>query len=305
MRRESSDAEVTRRIGLAIGAAVTDLFSLLDTMRAETRDAQSSLREREAVSRGTDAREAHLRRIDELDRAAADRARAAEAGLVGDVLRWVGVGLALVVGTLGAVFSGGATLVGAVALAVALVATTTLQGLAQAGVVDSEAASIASIVVSAVATVVSLGASVGTLVSASSSAAASAGSAAASASASAASSAASSATSAATSAASTAASTALDAGQTIQQIGQLAQGLVTIAQGGTDIGRATLEHDAERHDIEATAHGQRRDAENELRDAAIDALSDLMRSFARVAASMADVREEATAATRAALTRRA
>lgn len=274
-RRESADAEVTRRVGLTIGAAVADLFSLLDVMRAETRDAQSSLRERDAVSRGTDAREAHERRVDELERAAADRARAAEAGLFGEVFRWVGVGLSLVVGTLGSIFSGGATLVGAVALAVALVATTTLQGLAQAGVIDSEAASIASIVVSAVAAVVSFGASAGSLASA------------------------------ATSAASTAASSAANLANTIQDIGQIATSLVTIAQGSSQIGQAILEHDAEGHDIEATAHGHRRDAANELRDAAIDALSDLMRSFARVAASMADVREEANAATRAALTRRA
>jgi hypothetical protein len=291
--RAEADAATTRRVGESLEGVCADFFSLVEALQAQARDTQASCQEREASARSSGARDAHDRRVGELERAVSDRAHAAESSNVADILRWVGVGLSLVVGAVGAIFSGGATLVAAIAVAVALVATTTLQALGQAGVIGQDAAAIASVVVSAVATVVSFGASVGSLVSAASTAATTAASSVVSAG--------TTAVTAAATGASAGASAASAATDILQQIPSILQGLAAITQGSYEIDASVATRDSAQHEASAAEHGHRRDAEAELRDEAVDVLSSLMRSFARVAASMADAREESSSAARAAL----
>lgn len=284
--RATSDAETAHRIATLVDAFVGDLFSLIEATQSRTRDTTSATQERIVVNRGLAGRDAHLGRVAELEQATADRARAAESGQVSDVLRWVGVGLSVAIGALGSVFSGGATLVAAVAIAVALTATCVLQGCAQAGLVGAEAAAVANLVISGVATLVSLGCATASLISAATSTATTVAVAAANTA------------SAATSAAAETARSALDLSRAVTQI---VAGLNAITQGSFEIGAAVVTGDAASHENEATELQHSREAENECRDAALDALTDLARSFARVAQSMSEVRDEAVAARRAAL----
>ncbi len=292
--RASADEARCQFISARVGSFVADMFSLLESLQAESRDTQTTTQERSVTQRAADGRTSHTLRVVELDRAIADRARAAESSNVADVLRWVGVGLSVAVGALGAVFTGGATLVAAVAIAVALTATCVLQGCAQAGVIGAEAASIATLVISAVATAVSLGCTTATLISAATSTATTVAASAVSAGAAAV-------TAAVTQTATGAADAVRSALEIAQNIAQLVQALNSITQGTFEIDEAVVTRDARGHETSATAHGQAREEADELRDEALEVLANLMRSFARVAESMAEVREEARASMRTAM----
>lgn len=270
----SSDAEVVRRLAPRVMAFVEDMFSLLEAYQARSRDSQATTQERQATSRSTSAAQAHTQRVAELERAVVDRARAAESDFIGNIFRVIGTAISLAVGTVGAIFTGGASLVAAIAVAVAVLGPLVMQGLAEAGVVDQQTAAAVSLGIAAACTLVSFGASAASLAGA----------------------------------ASSAALVAVDAAtraviETATQITSIIGSLANITSGGLQINTAVLNHDAAQHDANATELGHRRDVEQEAHDEAIEIVRRLFQSFARVAESMAAAREEVDRARQVALQR--
>jgi hypothetical protein len=270
--RAQSDSAVVQRVAGKLDAFVADMFSLIEAFQARTRDTQSGTQERDISARATSAGQAHARRTAELETAIVDRARAAESNLIGDICRVIGSIVSIAVGALGALFTGGASLVAAIAIVVAIVGPVVMNELAHAGAVDPEVAAGVSIGIAAVCTAVSLGCSVASLVGA----------------------------------ASTAALVAIDAAtqaavETLNNVASIVSGVIDVTAGSAQVATATLDHDASGHEVNATEHGHRRDAERELQDQAMDLAIALFHSFARVSESMADCREESNRARRVAL----
>jgi len=271
--RIAADAGTAQRIAGLLDGFVADMFSLVEAYQARTRDTQCAGLERDATSRSRAAREAHDGRVAETEKAVVDRARAAESSTVGDVFRVIGSAISLAVGALGAIFTGGATLVAAIAVAVAVLGPLVMNELAHAGVVEPEVAAAVGLGIAAVCTCVSLGCSAASLAGA-------------------------------------AVGTALvvvDAAtkaaiEVTTNVASIVAGLADVAGGGAAVGTAVLDRDAAEHEITATERAQRRDAERELEETAIDQLTELLAAFGRVAATLAETREEGTRTSRVALT---
>jgi hypothetical protein len=270
--RAEADAAVAHRVAAKIEVFVADLFSLIQSCQAQSRDTQSSTQERNVDARSVTASQAHSQRTTELETAITDRARAAESSAIGDIFRVLGSIVSVAVGTLGAVFTGGASLVAAIAVVVAIVGPLVMNELGKAGVVDPDTAAAVGIGIAAVCTLVSMGSSVASLAGA----------------------------------ASTAALVAVDAAtrtviDVASNVGAIVGGLADIGAGSTQVATAVLNHDAAGHETNATVHGQRRDAEREVQEQAMELLRALLGSFGRVSESLAACREESTRARRIAL----
>lgn len=242
---------------------VADLFSLIEIAQSRTRDTQARSQEQTARSHSNTAREAQEQRIAQTEQAAADRARAAEAGGIGDILKIVGVALAVVVGAVGSIVTGGASLVAALALAVGVIGPLVMSALADEGVIQPEIAAGIGIGIAAVCAVVSFGAGAGNLASA----------------------------------------VVNTAAETVKLAASALQAAAQIGQGITQIDVAVLGRDATMHDLSALEQSQRRDAERELESDALEQLTGLARAFSRVSQSLAECREESHRAARIAIGR--
>jgi hypothetical protein len=265
--RAEADAAIAHRVAAKLDVFIADMFSLIEAFQTRTRDVQSATQERDVATRTLSASQAHTQRTAELETAIVDRARAAESAIVSDVCRIIGSIVSIAVGALGAIFTGGASLVAAIAIVVAIVGPLVMNELGRAGVVDADVAAGVGIGIAAVCTAVSLGCSVASLAGA----------------------------------ASTAALVVVDAAtkaatEVVSNIGSILGGLVDVTAGSAEVGTAVLDHDAAEHETNATEHGQRRDAERELQERAMETLTALFHSFARVSESLAACREEASRA---------
>lgn len=265
--RAEADAAIAHRVAAKLDVFVADMFSLIEAFQTRTRDVQSTTQERDVAARSLSAGQAHTQRTAELETALVDRARAAESSLVADVCRVIGSIVSIAVGALGAIFTGGASLVAAIAIVVAIVGPLVMNELGQAGIVEPEIAAGVAIGIAAVCTAVSLGCSVASLAGAASTAALVA-------------------VNAATKAAT----------EVVSNIGSILGGLVDVTAGSAEVGTTVLNHDAVEHETNATEHGHRRDAERELQERALEMLTALFHSFARVSESLATCREEASRA---------
>lgn len=292
-RRATSDADRCRELAGRVTAFIGDMFTLLDSLNAEMRDTQTTSQDQTIQRRSADSHASHQLRSVQLDQALSTQRSANDANQVGDILRWVGVGLSLAIGVLGSIFSGGATLVAAIAISVALIATTTVSICAQEGLIPQNEAMITNLVISGLATLVSFGCTTASLVSAATTTATTVATSAMSAAAQAAAAAAT-----ATASATAAAQAAVEVSQAVAQV---VAGLTAMTEGGFEIAESVFTRESRDHDTHATRHGHDRDFANECRDAALTVLTDLMRSFGRVAESMAEVREEGNGAMRAAM----
>lgn len=271
--RAGADADIARRVAAKVDDFIGDLFSLIEIYQARTRDTQTTTQEREANSRSTSAQQAQTQRTAEAEQAIVDRAAAAESKTIGDIFKWIGTGISLAIGAVGAVFTGGASLVAAIAIAVAVIGPLVMNELASAGVVDPVVAASVSIGIAALCTLVSFGCAVASLAGA--------------------------VTSAALVVVEAAVKAAIEVGT---HIASIAAGAVDVTAGALQVTTAVHNLDASGHQINATELGHRRDAERELQEQAMQLLTTLARSFARVSASLAECREEGTRATRIAVT---
>lgn len=270
--RASRDAATMARVAVKIDDFVADMFSLIEIYQARTRDTQSSTQERDIRARSTTANEAQVQRTAEMEQAVTDRARAAESKGIGDIFRVIGAVLSGVIGIVGALFTGGASLVVAVAIIVAVVGPLVMNELANAGVVDQETAMAVGLGIAAVCTAVSLGCSAASLAGAI--------------------------TNTALVVVEKAVQAAIEVGV---QVATIVNGAVGVTTGALDIATAVLKHDSAGHSINATELAHRRDAERELQEQATELLTALARSFGRVSESLAACREEGTRAGRVAL----
>ncbi len=272
--RASADASVSARVARQLDGFVADMFSLVEIYQARTRDTQSRTQEQGIRAHASAAREAQEQRVAQAEQAATDRARAAEQSGIGNILKIVGAVLASAIGIVGAVFTGGASIVAAIAIAVAVLGPIVMDALANEGLISREEALGIGIGIAAVCTVVSFGASVASLTGV---------------------------------AAGAAVAIADEAIQSAVEVANLVASTVSaaidVSAGVAQFSSAITGRDAADHEIAAVAQGHRRDAERELEDRAMEQLTMLARSFARVSESLATCREESTGAMRAALGR--
>lgn len=272
--RAEQDASITARAAARLDTFAADFFSLLETYQARTRDTTTQQQEQTANSRSAGAQTAADIRRTQLDQAIRAQQDAASLGPFMDVMKWVGVGLSLVVGTVGALFTGGASLVASVALAVALAATCVTSALGEIDGIDQEALGIANIVIAAVATAVSFGGSAATLVSAGSQTA--------------------------VVVLEGAIATAVQVLQSSLQLVNAGVSLSSALMGGFAADDA---HQAANHTASADRAAVQRDLERDGHETAVAMLGDLMSSFRRVAESMQEVRDTRNEAMRLATSR--
>ncbi|MCS6856386.1 MAG: hypothetical protein NZM37_01620 [Sandaracinaceae bacterium] len=271
-QRSQSDADITQKTARLLDHFVADMFSILESLQLEARNNQSKVQEQDSRSRATSASQAHAQKVQELEQAIRDRMRASESDFFGNLFRVIASVVSAVVGALGAVFTGGASLVAAIATIVALIGPMVMNLLADAGVVDRASAQAVSIGIAAVATVVSFGASAASLAGAIGQAA--------------------------VAITDTAIRSAIEV---FTQIGTLVSAAGQIASGAFTINSALLRHSASQHEIQASQHHFFREAEREAQEEAIEVMRSILKAFARTAESLRNCREEQAAATRAAL----
>ena len=244
-RIAASDAEIVASASSGLGRLATPQ-GLLMLLQSRLRDIQVGQREQDvrAASSRADVQRAALDRARDLA-SAADAARA-ESEQVGDIFRGIAAGLALVAGAASAVFTGGAGLVAAVGIAIAVLGPVVSHELARAHVIDGQAELITSVTCAVVGAALSFGAGA---VAGGVSAAGAAGSAA------------------------------------IQAV-QLASATASIAQGGAQVAAGVYEGEQLHASADAREADQHREAALDELDEAASAVRILTRRFGRVAARM-------------------
>lgn len=217
----------------------------------------------------------------EAERAA--RAAAAQSSEIGNILGWIGTGIAIAVSVVTSVFTGGASLALGIAAVACMLAAQTVNALGQAGVIDDPmVAQGVSIGLSVLSTILSFGAS-------------GAGSAA-----QAGASGASAAARAVADAALQAASKVADA---IKLSLDLASASVGVANGIAAIETAIHGFDGDMSRIEAERHDMHADDAHREIDEHIDGLGAVLKQGRRVAELLAEAREARADGMRAALIR--
>lgn len=156
-RREVMRATDDDRIA-SLASLMSDPDTLLSVAQSMLRDAQTNGRQHDTETRQAAARVQEALRSDEITRALADAREAKSSADIANVFKIIGAALSVVVGVLGAVFTGGASVVAAVGLVIALVGPMICDALADAGVLPAEAALAIGIGTAVIGSVMSFGA---------------------------------------------------------------------------------------------------------------------------------------------------
>lgn len=138
-RREAMRASDEDRLA-SLMSLLSDPESLLTIAQSMVRDSQADGRQHDTETRQQVARLQESLRSDEVTRALTDARQAKESNDIADVLKVIGAALSVVVGVVGALFTGGASVVAAVGLVVALVGPMVCDALADAKVVPADVA---------------------------------------------------------------------------------------------------------------------------------------------------------------------
>lgn len=232
-----------------------DPESLLTIAQSMLRDSQASGREQDAETRQAAARIQEQLRSDETARALADAAQSREADLFANVCKVIGSALAAVVGVLGCVFTGGASVVAAVGLIVALAGPMICDALAEAGVMPEDVAMGVGIGCAVVGSAMSFGAG------------------------------------AAGGAAQVGSKVAQIALQATKLSLQAAQATATTVQTGFKTIAVVEAADSQHHSAEAIDAESAREQASESADAAAESVATLLRVFTRMAERMREIRE--------------
>ncbi len=252
--RASREAEDANRVG-ALLCALSDPEAFLSVVQRMLGDAQTSQREHDVRSRTATASAMGELRTIELRASAEDARQAKEAGLIGDVLKGIAAGLAAIVGVLGAVFTGGASVVAAVGLIIAIAGPLVCDALAQAEVLPQDVAAGIGIGCAVVGSALSFGAASG---------------------------------SAAATATSTAAKVAIEATKTTLKA---VQATLTAAESVARTVQTVETRDSLANSADATEAGAARDEASELADDAVRDVATLLRMLARVGERLREVKE--------------
>ncbi len=138
-RREVMRASDDDRIA-SLASLMSDPQTLMIVAQSMLRDAQTDGRQHDTETRQATARIQEALRSDEITRALTDAREARGSEEIANVLKIVGAALSVIVGVLGALFTGGASVVAAVGLVIALVGPMISDALAEAGVVPADVA---------------------------------------------------------------------------------------------------------------------------------------------------------------------
>ncbi len=258
---DASAAESAARRLSALG----DPLALLRMLQSRLRDVQLGQREEDVRSAGSRADVHSAARASQLARAEDAERDRAQSDELGEVFKYIGVGLALVAGAVSAAFTGGVGLVAAVGLAVAVLGPIVCDVLRDERVIDGQAALWASVTCAAVGAALSFGAG---------------------------------AVGGATAAASAVA-------QTVTQVSNVAVAAAKVAQGGCQIASGVFTGEHMHRLADANDAGQRVQQSLAALDESADSIRALTEQFGRVARRMREVSEVEAEGRRAAASFRA
>ena len=156
-RREALRASDEVRIA-SLMSLLCDPESMLTIAQSMLRDTQANGRQQDTETRQGIARNQEQLRAEESARALADAQQSREADQLANIFKIAGAALAAVVGVLGCVFTGGASVVAAVGLVIALAGPMICDALGEAGVIPEDVAMGVGIGCAVVGTAMSFGA---------------------------------------------------------------------------------------------------------------------------------------------------
>jgi hypothetical protein len=253
-RRMSLRASDEDRLASLV-SILADPESLLMVAQSMLRDAQTEGRQQDTETRQATARLQETLRSDEINRALTDAREAKGSSDIANVLKVVGAALSVIVGVLGAMFTGGASIVAAVGLVIALVGPLVCDALAEAGVVPADVALGVGIGLAVVGSALSFGAG---------------------------------AAGGAAQVANQAARLALEITKFSLQVTQAT--IATVGGGFQALAAIETSHSAH-HIAEATGAEARREAANESADVSASSVVALLQLFARMGQRIREIRE--------------
>ncbi|MBX7193325.1 MAG: hypothetical protein K1X94_14820 [Sandaracinaceae bacterium] len=236
-------------------STLSDPESLLTIAQSMLRDAQTEGRQQDTETRQAAARIQEALRSDEITRSLTDAQQSKDSETIANVFKVVGAALSVVVGVLGSVFTGGASVVAAVGLVIALVGPLVCDALAEAKVLPSDVALGLGIGFAAVGAAMSFGAG---------------------------------AAGGAASVASQAAKAALEATKWSLR---LTQATVSTVEAGFRAHAAMESADSSHHFAEATGAEARRELANQSADSSAQGLTGLLQTMARINERLREIRE--------------